>query len=271
MARSSFAPRSISASREPATWGARWPAVNFWLLLHDDTEVLPGWMEALVEAADAHPEAGAIGSMVLNPDGSLQNAGSILWRDAQTSPRLAGDASAVSALDPIAAVGYCGTASLLVRTSAWDAIGGLEEQIYPVYYVDVDLCLSLWQAGAAVLCQPKSRLHHRRSASTRSVFRHFVVLRNRERFKQKWAAALQQQEPFDNNSSASIARADARVQARWDRCRAAGFVPKGSPRAFDPVRQRNEQHARAQALQKAYAQHLRERRRGHRGRSCRCA
>ena len=255
--RNSFAPRSISALAGAGNLGRSLARGEFLALLHDDAEVLPGWMEALVEAADAHPEAGAIGSMVLNPDGSLQNAGSMLWQDAQTSPRWSGDAAPVSASDPIEAVDYCGTASLLVRASAWDAIGGLDEQIYPAYYVDVDLCLSLWQAGAAVLCQPKSRVHHRRSASTRSVFRHFVVLRNRERFKQKWAAALQQQEPFDDNSPASIARADARAQERWARCRAAGFVPRGSPRAFDPVRQRNEQHARAQALQKAYAQHLR--------------
>jgi GT2 family glycosyltransferase len=230
---------------------------EFLALLHDDAEVLPGWMEALVEAADAHPEAGAIGGMVLNPDGSLQNAGSILWQDAQTSPRLAGDAPAAAAFDRIEAVDYCGTASLLVRTSAWDAIGGTEEQNYPAYYVDVDLCLSLWQAGAAVLCQPKSLIHHHRSASTRSVFRHFVVLRNRVRFKQKWATALQQQEPFDNNAPASIARANARAQTAWERRRAAGLVPKGSPRTFDPVRQRNEHHARAQALQKAYAEHIR--------------
>lgn len=229
---------------------------EFLALLHDDAEVLPGWMEALVEAADAHPEAGAIGGMVLNPDGSLQNVGSILWQDAQTSPRLAGDASAAAAFDRIEAVDYCGTASLLVRTAAWDAIGGSEEQNYPAYYVDVDLCLSLWQAGAAVLCQPKSLIHHQRSASTRSVFRHFVVLRNREHFRHKWAAALQQQEPFDNNAPASIARAHARAQAAWERCRAAGLVPKGNPRAFDPVRQIDEHRARAQTLQEAYVAHI---------------
>ena len=38
------------------------------LLLHDDTEVEPGWMEALVETVDAHPHAGAIGGKVLFPD-----------------------------------------------------------------------------------------------------------------------------------------------------------------------------------------------------------
>ena len=48
------------------------------ILLHDDAEILPGWMEALVETADAHPEAGAIGGKVLHFDGRLQWAGGIL-------------------------------------------------------------------------------------------------------------------------------------------------------------------------------------------------
>jgi GT2 family glycosyltransferase len=34
---------------------------------------------------------------------------------------------------------YCGTSSLLVRRSTWDAFGGLDEQFFPAYYVDVDL------------------------------------------------------------------------------------------------------------------------------------
>ena len=57
---------------------------EFIVLLHDDAEAQEGWLSALVRCADEHPEAGAIGSRVLNPDGTLQNAGTVLWRDAST-------------------------------------------------------------------------------------------------------------------------------------------------------------------------------------------
>ena len=40
-----------------------------------------GWLAALVRCADEHPEAGAVGSRVLNPDGTLQLAGAVVWRD----------------------------------------------------------------------------------------------------------------------------------------------------------------------------------------------
>ena len=53
---------------------------GFLHLLHDDVEVLPGWLDALVETADARSDAGVVGSKVLDPDGRVQNAGSILWR-----------------------------------------------------------------------------------------------------------------------------------------------------------------------------------------------
>ena len=124
------------------------------LLLHDDTEVEPGWMEALVETADAHPHAGAIGGKVLFPDGQLQYAGSILWRDATTSPPWIGEAPAPDTFDRLRAVDYCGTSSLMVRASAWDRIGGADERLHPVYYVDVDLCMAIRQLGLAVLYQP---------------------------------------------------------------------------------------------------------------------
>lgn len=104
---------------------------EFLLLLHDDAEVLPGWMEALVEAADAHPEAGAIGSKILFPDGRLQNAGAILWSNALTSSRWAGEAPEPGAFNHLEIVDYCGTSSLLVRASAWDAVGGLDEEFFP--------------------------------------------------------------------------------------------------------------------------------------------
>lgn len=48
---------------------------EFVVLLHDDAEAQAGWLSELVRCADEHPEAGAVGSRVLYPDGRLQLAG----------------------------------------------------------------------------------------------------------------------------------------------------------------------------------------------------
>ena len=48
---------------------------RYLLLLNSDTEVRPGALAALVAFMDAHPDAGACGPMLVNPDGSLQPTG----------------------------------------------------------------------------------------------------------------------------------------------------------------------------------------------------
>ncbi len=121
------------------------------ILLHDDVEIEAGWMEALVETADAHPEAGAIGGKALFPDGRLQSEGAILWRTGQVSLTWVGEALSFNRLR---AVDVCGTSSLLVRAALWDLVGGLDEQFYPVYYVEVDLGMAIREHGFIVLYQP---------------------------------------------------------------------------------------------------------------------
>ena len=170
---------------------------EFLVTLHDDAEIEPGWLEALVETADAHPEAGAIGGKAILPDGRLQHAGFILWRDASVSPPWVGQAPAPTAFDRLRPVDFCGSSSLLVRATAWDAVGGLDERFYPAYYVDTDLCMALRQHRFIVLYQPASRIRHHQSASTTPRFREFVIQRNRQLFLEKWGAALGDQEPRD--------------------------------------------------------------------------
>jgi GT2 family glycosyltransferase len=125
------------------------------ILLHDDAEIEPGWMEALVETADSYPEAGAIGGKVLYPDGQLQFAGAILWQNGICSFPWVGEWPPPTAFNRLRAVDFCGTSSLLVRAGLWDFVGGLDEQFYPVYYVDVDLAMALRKLGFVVLYQPK--------------------------------------------------------------------------------------------------------------------
>jgi len=187
------------------------------VLLHDDAEVEAGWMEALVAAADRNADAGAIGGKVLNPDGTLQLAGAILWNDATTSSPWTGAAPPPTAFDRSRAVDYCGTSSLLVRASTWDAIGGLDEQFFPAYYVDVDLAMGVRALGQCVVYEPASRTRHHRGASTGVRFRHFVAAKNGECFRAKWSSALAAQEPRTPTSADAVDRAMSRCEkARRD-------------------------------------------------------
>jgi O-antigen biosynthesis protein len=225
------------------------------LLLHDDAEVEPGWMEALVETADSHPEAGAIGGKVLNPDGRLQHAGMIVWRNATVSHV----ATAPDAFGGVRAVDCCGSSSLLVRSAAWDLVGGLDERFHPVYYVDVDLAMALRAQGFVVLFQPGSRIRHHKGASSTRRFEEFLLNRNRLQLIEKWGAALNAHEPRVGRRSAAtkraIARADAFGRGRIGLKPAAGLSPAPRP-PFDPILQERRLAERSRTIQKDYVDHL---------------
>ncbi len=232
------------------------------VLLHDDTEVQPGWLEALVAAVDAHPEAGAVGSRMLHLDDAPQSMGSVLWNDATVWTLGCGPAALVPESGTTTAVDYCGSASLLVRAATWDAIGGADERFYPAFYVDVDLCLGVWALGQAVLCAPSSRVRHHRSASTEIRFRDFLLRRNRELLKEKWGEALATCEPPAPGSAVGVQRAVARAQARWRQARDAGGAGLPATRLptpaapFDTAAQERRMLKIALDLQRAWAEEL---------------
>jgi GT2 family glycosyltransferase len=190
---------------------------EFVVLLHDDAEPEPGWLSALVRCAEEHPEAGAVGSRVLNPDGTLQLAGAVLWRDGTT--RTIGGADGDFAVRR--AVDYAGSSSLLVRAASWDAVGGMDDRLYPAYYVDADLSTAIRARGEAVLYEPESCVRHHKGASSSARLRTFASARNRERFRAKWADMLARQEERGEGPEA-LERALARVAAEAERMRAAG-------------------------------------------------
>ena len=107
---------------------------------------------------------------------------------AAPSPPWVGRAPAPTAFDRLRPVDFCGSSSLLVRATAWDTVGGLDERFYPAYYVDTDLCMALRQHRFIVLYQPASRIRHHQSASTTPRFREFLFQHNRQLFLEKWGA-----------------------------------------------------------------------------------
>jgi O-antigen biosynthesis protein len=186
-----------------ANLGARQARGEFLHLLHDDTEVCAGWLESLIDAMNNCPEAGAAGSLILNEDGTVQSAGAVLWRDGVTTPPWpeSPPSPAFFGIDPFP-VDYCASASLLIRREVWDVAGGLDEELYPAYYIDVDLALAVRSQGRSVVCAPQSRVLHERGGSSPIGFRQFVSERNRARIVVKWAEDLERQEPFEVGAEA---------------------------------------------------------------------
>ena len=238
------------------------------LLLHDDAEVHPGWMEALVAAAEAHPEAGAFGSKVMYFDGRLQNAGMVLWSDATTTAPWIGDPPPAEEFDAGRAVDYCGTSSLLVRASSWDEIGGLDERFYPVYFVDVDLAMSLRAHGRAVRYVPGSRIAHHQGGARSPWFRSFAAARNQALLRDKWSVELADHEPgieraddaSEDDLVSQLARALRRAERTAERLQSSARArhPSLRARVIDALEHDEHHRQRAVELQRAFSTYLLE-------------
>jgi GT2 family glycosyltransferase len=158
---------------------------QYLLIVQEDVEVEPGWLEPLLEVFADDPSVGAVTSRVELPDGRLQHEGWLVLRDAGVLR--VGDPAGPG---PRRAVDSGGTASLLVAAEAWDAIGGPNLDLFPLWYVDVDLGLALACAGWNVMSEPRSRVEHRAHSATNEEFRGYLSHRNRPKVVRRYAHVL---------------------------------------------------------------------------------
>jgi GT2 family glycosyltransferase len=186
--------------------GARAAQGELLMLLNDDVEVQPGWLDALVATADAHPDAGAIGCRTIYTDGTLHEAGSIVWADGSTSAVGRGLPGATQRWRYLRRVDYCSAAALLVRSSLWRAVGGMDEGYHPGYCEDVDLCFAIQQTGARIFYEPRSVVCHHESSSFEASGRGFLQRRGRARLAAKWGQRLTLHEA-DPTSPGAVERA----------------------------------------------------------------
>jgi O-antigen biosynthesis protein len=157
-------------------------------LLNSDALVEPGWLEPVLARFDAEPDVGAVASRLLELDGSVQEAGSILFDGLETQPWGAG----LGVVDPATRVArdveYASGACLTIRRTALAAAGGFDAAFAPAYYEDVDLCLALAAAGWRVVVEPRSTVRHARGRSSRSDVVLGLMQRNRARAVARWGA-----------------------------------------------------------------------------------
>ena len=139
---------------------------EFIVLLNNDTVVQPGWLEALLTEAEAHPEAAAVGSKLLfleHPD-VLNHAGGFLTPLGSAFDTGFG-APDGPAFDTARAVGCATGAAMLVRREAFLTVGGFDES-YFAYFEDADLCWRFWLRGWTVRYAPAARVLHAYGGST---------------------------------------------------------------------------------------------------------
>lgn len=161
------------------------------LLLNNDTIVNGPSFDAMVKFLEENPRTGAVGGKLLNPDGTIQacyNNFPTLWEDFLLNSRI-GELirpgyPAVMTGEEIKSVDWLGSACLMVRRSALDEIGLLDEG-YFIYGDETDLQYRLKKAGWEIYYLPGATTVHFGGKSMNRWSRRKMVLRGKILFYQK--------------------------------------------------------------------------------------
>jgi GT2 family glycosyltransferase/glycosyltransferase involved in cell wall biosynthesis len=135
------------------------------VLLNQDTQVRPGWLEALASTFD-DPTVAIAGCKLLYPDGTIQHAGGYLFGSRGDSDHWGRHALDDGRFDEAMDVEYVTGAALAIRRTVVDKIGLLDEAFGPAYYEDTDWCYRARAAGFRVVYQPRAIVTHHESVST---------------------------------------------------------------------------------------------------------
>lgn len=167
-----FCPASNRAAREAAG--------RYLLFLNDDILIRDDAIAQLVEWMDQRPEAGVIGSRLLNLDGTDQFSSgrtfpspmnalfgrrSLLTRLFPNAPwaRRYLLSHRVNAAEPYR-VDWISAAAMMVRREAFEKAGGLAEDFY--YFHEMVICSRCQKAGYSVWLHPRSIIVHYEGAGS---------------------------------------------------------------------------------------------------------
>ncbi|HWD10253.1 MAG TPA: glycosyltransferase family 2 protein [Solirubrobacteraceae bacterium] len=155
------------------------------VFLNNDTEALPGWLEALAAYAREHPAAEVVGAKLLYPTGSVQHAGVVIGQDGYPHNLYAGFPAQHPAVNRSRRLQAVTGACMLVVRSAFERVGGFDPA-YVNSLEDVDLCMRIAEGGGEVHYCHEAVLTHLESASRGHEERFEAsVARYRERWRDR--------------------------------------------------------------------------------------
>ena len=185
---------------------------QYLIFLNNKTVVAPEWLKYLIETVDQDESVGAVGSLIVYPDGRVKEAGGVIWKDGIALHYGRGQSPDDRRFNFARAVDFCSRTSLLVRRELFERLGGFARS-YASDYEEVDLCFGVRALGYRVAYQPLSRVTHYEDATGSQEASDLKPSGsvNREKFRAKWAETLERE--HHENSPANVERASAHGDA----------------------------------------------------------
>jgi GT2 family glycosyltransferase len=157
---------------------------DYCLMINNDIILSEGSLSIGLNQLCKDNTIGAIGGKLIRPDGLLQEAGSIIWRDGSTSGYGVGRLPSLPEYNFKREVDYLSGALIFSRTSHLKNIGYLDQRFAPAYYEDTDLCLRMRKLGLKIIYEPCiSALHFEGTSSKGTDYSLKLIEKNKSVFR----------------------------------------------------------------------------------------
>jgi GT2 family glycosyltransferase len=177
---------------------------DFVILLNDDTQVDPFWLEALYQSAERYGDAGILGCKLLYPDRkTIQHAGGWLEPNGLTHHRGYGEEDK-GQYNTEKECQYVTGAAFVIKREVIQNLGLLDSGFFPIYFEEIDYCIRAKMAGFKILYVPDAVVIHHESRTTDRYSPGFLFKYHKNRFRFL----------FKNKSFMELLRA-ARHEIKW--------------------------------------------------------
>ena len=156
--------------------------------VQDDMLPQPGWLDALVDAADTHPSVGVFGALRIDGEGRVRgHSGGWARPPDVVAGWNATDATVQDTPTEVTLLDWVTSTGSLTRTRVFDEVGGPDPRLWPLNHVDKDYSTHARCHGYDVALVPSARLRHASSQSSPYSFRHFLNEWRDGWFDERWA------------------------------------------------------------------------------------
>ncbi|MBI4975664.1 glycosyltransferase, partial [Candidatus Peregrinibacteria bacterium] len=187
---------------------ARHAKGQYLIFLNNDTNAQGGWLRSLLDVFESDDRVGLVGSKLVYPNGKLQEAGGIIWKNGTGWNYGKTQDPSMPEFNYVKEVDYISGASIMIKTDLWKEIGGFDERYERAYFEDGDLAFEVRKHGYKVIYQPKSVVVHFEGVScgtSEQSGEKSYQKKNRETFVNKWKDVLEK-DNFNPGENVFLAR-----------------------------------------------------------------
>ena len=178
------------------------------LFLNNDTQVQENWLIPLINLIESDSKIGMVGSKLIYPDGRLQEAGGIYWKDGSAWNYGNRSNPDEPEYNYVKEVDYISGAAMMLLKDLWEEVEGFDERFVPAYCEDSDLAFAVRSKGYKVMYQPLSVVVHFEGVSNgtdvSSGVKSYQIV-NQKKLYEKWKHLLEK-EHFENGKHVFQAR-----------------------------------------------------------------